>query len=581
LLRITTSILLAGLVLSPVAGCELITTFDRSKIPTGEDGGDASTEDATTESGAEAGTEAAVEAGVDSSAMDSSTMVDGGPEAGPTDAGDGGTIDKCEGGATACTMVSQCTTTTACVVPSCTGGCCSFMNAAKGTACTDSGGVVCDGNGSCVSMHCTDGVKDADETDVDCGGASCGACEDTKGCKVGGDCVNKVCTGAVDGGAEGVCAAPTCSDGVQNGDETDKDCGGKAYAEPSGIDAGPFTACPACAFGKGCQAGTDCVTQTCTSNKCAVVALGGTCTTSAECNDGASEACLPDNSNPSQSVCCATSCTAAAMATCGADGNCKHDGSGCADWPNSTQCAAPFCTDGANSSTATAAADCTGSGTCGMPSAVSCGNYKCGGTVCKTTCSSDNDCASGNYCSGTACVAKGATGATCSAADQCTSAECGPSGTAGTHCCAPATTCSATVAACGATDCTNTGTCFYPGNAVAPAALQTPGDCQKIVCNGSGGVTSVDDPTDIPGPSGSACLINPSCQGPSPLTPHYDPAPTGTACNSGSDPAAHVCGNTSNSNIAGTCVECNDDGDCLALNDAGTLACTTSTGTCQ
>lgn len=50
----------------------------------------------------------------------------------------------------------------------------------------------------CVTVdgdHCINGVQDADETGVDCGGADCAAC-------------------------------PTCSDGIQNQDETGIDCGG-------------------------------------------------------------------------------------------------------------------------------------------------------------------------------------------------------------------------------------------------------------------------------------------------------------------------------------------------------------------
>ena len=42
---------------------------------------------------------------------------------------------------------------------------------------------------------CTDGIQNGDETGIDCGGSSCTAC-------------------------------PTCDDGVQNGDETGIDCGG-------------------------------------------------------------------------------------------------------------------------------------------------------------------------------------------------------------------------------------------------------------------------------------------------------------------------------------------------------------------
>ncbi|MCO6480426.1 MAG: T9SS type A sorting domain-containing protein [Phaeodactylibacter sp.] len=53
----------------------------------------------------------------------------------------------------------------------------------------------------CGPPSCTDGIQNGDETGVDCGGSSCPAC-------------------------------PTCSDGVQNGDETGVDCGGSS--------------CPAC-----------------------------------------------------------------------------------------------------------------------------------------------------------------------------------------------------------------------------------------------------------------------------------------------------------------------------------------------
>lgn len=40
---------------------------------------------------------------------------------------------------------------------------------------------------------CGDGSKNLDETDVDCGGYSCGKCADTKGCKISLDCVSAYC----------------------------------------------------------------------------------------------------------------------------------------------------------------------------------------------------------------------------------------------------------------------------------------------------------------------------------------------------------------------------------------------------
>jgi hypothetical protein len=116
--------------------------------------------------------------------------------------------------------------------------------------------------------------------------------------------------------------------------------------------------------------------------------------------------------------------------------------------------------------------------------------------------------------------------------------------------------------------------CAYPGNAVVPPGIQTPGDCQKLVCNGSGGTTSMDDPTDLP-VSSSACLINPACTG-VPLTPSFTPAPTGTTCTA-TDPLAHVCGDTSSPLLAGTCVECNVNADCPVAKPT----CTPATGLCN
>lgn len=46
-----------------------------------------------------------------------------------------------------------------------------------------------------------DGIKNADETDIDCGGAKAAGCADGKTCSVAGDCVNNTCTG-------GTCKAP-------------------------------------------------------------------------------------------------------------------------------------------------------------------------------------------------------------------------------------------------------------------------------------------------------------------------------------------------------------------------------------
>jgi hypothetical protein len=166
-----------------------------------------------------------------------------------------------------------------------------------------------------------------------------------------------------------------------------------------------------------------------------------------------------------------------------------------------------------------------------------------------------------------------AAGAACSADNQCSSDHCGPGG-AGTHCCAAACTVGGV---CGATDCGPTGACTYPSTSTA--AGQTAGNCQRLVCNGAGGVTAIDDPTNLP-TSNTVCLI-PACSAPSPLHPSFTFAPTGTDCTADNQFPRHVCGTPDNLGIAGQCVECNTNADCLAINGAGTLTCNSTIGVCQ
>lgn len=75
------------------------------------------------------------------------------------------------------------------------------------------GGTFFAGNGDCVS--CSNGIQDGDETGVDCGGSSCVPCSCLNGVQDGNE------TGIDYGGDCG-----DCYDGVQNGSETGIDCGG-------------------------------------------------------------------------------------------------------------------------------------------------------------------------------------------------------------------------------------------------------------------------------------------------------------------------------------------------------------------
>lgn len=91
-----------------------------------------------------------------------------------------------------------------------------------------------------------DGVRNGEETDVDCGGGVCPACGDSKGCRESADCASHICR-------QGVCAKPACDDGAKNGDETDVDCGGS---------------CGACGPGAGCSSDADCVSGDCKNGAC-------------------------------------------------------------------------------------------------------------------------------------------------------------------------------------------------------------------------------------------------------------------------------------------------------------------------
>ncbi|RMH54466.1 MAG: hypothetical protein D6685_14765, partial [Bacteroidetes bacterium] len=94
---------------------------------------------------------------------------------------------------------------------------------------------------------CNNGILDASETDVDCGGMICGPCNDGLTCVMPSDCGSGICDA-------GTCIS--CLDGIQNGDELAIDCGG-----------------PTCGL---CPGGTACTDGTlCASGEC----IAGTCTT--------------------------------------------------------------------------------------------------------------------------------------------------------------------------------------------------------------------------------------------------------------------------------------------------------------
>ncbi|MDB4943472.1 MAG: Tryptophan synthase alpha chain [Labilithrix sp.] len=132
---------------------------------------------------------------------------------------------------------------------------CASPPCADGEKCVSAGDCsshTCGAEGLCISATGTDQKKDGSETDVDCGGDPSGAsrCKDGLACLAATDCTSGVCKG-------NVCQAPTHTDGVKNGDETGVDCGGP-------------TSKKACADGAACSDGArDCASGVCTGNVCA------------------------------------------------------------------------------------------------------------------------------------------------------------------------------------------------------------------------------------------------------------------------------------------------------------------------
>ncbi|PIN70296.1 hypothetical protein COV94_01845, partial [Candidatus Woesearchaeota archaeon CG11_big_fil_rev_8_21_14_0_20_57_5] len=103
-----------------------------------------------------------------------------------------------------------------------------------------------EGTRVCAIPRCANGVKDGSESDVDCGGSCTTKCADNRVCEESSDCRSTYCD-------SGVCRTATCSDGKKNGQETDVDCGGN---------------CRLCVDGKVCAQGQDCESKVCQQSVC-------------------------------------------------------------------------------------------------------------------------------------------------------------------------------------------------------------------------------------------------------------------------------------------------------------------------
>ena len=137
---------------------------------------------------------------------------------------------------------------------------------------------------------CDDVLQNQDETDVDCGGATCSPCADGLACMADSDCAVASCV-------LGVCAAPACDDGVQNADETDADCGG---------------GCSPCADNLACVDGADCTSQVCTDGLCTPASCSDTLMngdeTDIDCGGAVCDGCFGDAACIDDSDCLSETC---------------------------------------------------------------------------------------------------------------------------------------------------------------------------------------------------------------------------------------------------------------------------------
>jgi hypothetical protein len=161
-----------------------------------------------------------------------------------------------------------------------------------------------DPDGECASLgacgaspntcRCEDGVKNGDESDVDCGGSACPKCEGGKTCGTNVDCAADVpeCV-------DGACCQSLCQAQCRY-----CDVGGKCVDVPAGYDdlntsvMPPVPWCPgmltcgpsgAGCVGKAgatCSSNSACLSGICSGGKCQPGGLTKSCSTNSDCSTG-------------------------------------------------------------------------------------------------------------------------------------------------------------------------------------------------------------------------------------------------------------------------------------------------------
>jgi hypothetical protein len=137
--------------------------------------------------------------------------------------------------------------------------------------------------------ECEDAAMDGNETDIDCGGKDCPACEGGKKCLQDTDCAADVpnclpsthtCCSSLCGATCSTCATGQCL--PQPVGFNDPNCPANTACAP------PLTADPNCVgkFGAACGSNGGCLSQKCTAGTCAKGAAGAHCSGPNDCTSG-------------------------------------------------------------------------------------------------------------------------------------------------------------------------------------------------------------------------------------------------------------------------------------------------------
>lgn len=280
-------------------------------------------------------------------------------------------------GSSACEMDAECASRR-CVQGTCLPATCGDGSRNQGETDVDCGGACgatcalgqgcegaadCQGGLACVASECSppasscsDGERNGNEADVDCGG-DCGGCGEGATCSSDADCQSGFCSGA------GVCAPPSCEDGRRNQDESDVDCGGSCDSR--------------CSVGEQCESADDCQSGVCAAAGCGG---SGSCCQPPRCDDGVR------NGEEPQTDCGNATCGLCALGgPCGRDAHCASD-----NCSTDGVCVLPACEDGERG---------------GNESDIDCGGNDPDCRRCNAgeSCNGGDDCASG-ICLGGVCA---------------------------------------------------------------------------------------------------------------------------------------------------------------------------------